>query len=87
MLILRRMKWCLTIWPGVQRGGCSLPAGALYPDAAATYSAVHTFDADAIQLTVACPHTVDSTRPLAALRGIRVQHSAASPGTLTAFLS
>ena len=53
----------------------SLRAGALYPDAAATYSAVHTFDAGAIQLTVACPHTVDSTRPLAALRGIRVQQA------------
>lgn len=53
----------------------SLRAGALYPDAAATYSAVHTFDADAIQLTVACPHAVDSTRPLAALRGIRVQQA------------
>ena len=53
----------------------SLRAGALYPDAAATYSAVHTFDAGAIQLTVACPHTVDSTRPLAALRGTRVQQA------------
>ena len=53
----------------------SLRAGALYPDAAATYSAVHTFDAGAIELTVACPHTVDSTRPLAALRGTRVQQA------------
>ena len=53
----------------------SLRAGALYPDAAATYSAVHTFDAGAIELTVACPHTVDSTRSLAALRGTRVQQA------------
>ena len=61
--------------PQAAQLAASLRAGALYPDAAATYSAVHTFDADAIQLTVACPHTVDSTRPLAALRGIRVQQA------------
>ena len=61
--------------PQAAQLAASLRAGALYPDAAATYSAVHTFDADAIQLTVSCPHAVDSTRPLAALRGTRVQQA------------
>ena len=61
--------------PQAAQLAASLRAGALYPDAAATYSAVHTFDADAIQLTVSCPHTVDSTQPLAALRGTRVQQA------------
>ena len=61
--------------PQAAQLAASLRAGALYPDAAATYSAVHTFDAAAIQLTVACPHTVDSTQPLAAVRGIRVQQA------------
>ena len=60
--------------PAVQLAA-SLRAGALYPDAAATYSAEHTFDAAAIQLTVACPHTVDAARPLAEVRGIRVQQA------------
>lgn len=48
---------------------------ALYPDADATYAAVHTFDASAIELTVACPHTVDSTQPLSAVRGTRIQQA------------
>lgn len=61
--------------PQAAQLAASLRAGALYPDAGATYSAVHTFDAAAIQLTVACPHTVDSTQPLAAVRGIRVQQA------------
>lgn len=61
--------------PQAVKLAASLRAAALYPDAAAVYSAVHTFDAAAIQLTVACPHTVDSTQPLAAVRGIRVQQA------------
>ncbi len=52
-----------------------LQAGALYPDADAAYAAVHTLDAAAIELTVACPHTVDSAQPLAAVRGTRIHQA------------
>jgi homoaconitase/3-isopropylmalate dehydratase large subunit len=48
---------------------------ALYPDDDAIYAAVHTFDASAIELTVACPHTVDSTQPLSAVRGTRIHQA------------
>jgi 3-isopropylmalate/(R)-2-methylmalate dehydratase large subunit len=48
---------------------------ALYPDDDATYAAVHTFDASAIGLTVSCPHTVDSTQPLSAVRGTRIHQA------------
>ncbi len=53
----------------------SLRAGALYPDPNAAYAAVHTFDASTIELTVACPHSVDHAQPLSAVRGIRVQQA------------
>jgi 3-isopropylmalate/(R)-2-methylmalate dehydratase large subunit len=46
-----------------------IEAGALYPDAGAAYAATHTLDASKIELTVACPHSVDSTQPLSAVRG------------------
>lgn len=52
-----------------------LVAGALYPDEDATYVAVHTLDASAIELTVACPHTVDATQPLSAVRGTRIHQA------------
>lgn len=48
---------------------------ALYPDADAVYSAVHTIDASAIELTVACPHSVDATQPLSAVRGTRIHQA------------
>ncbi len=48
---------------------------ALYPDDGATYAAAHTFDASAIGLTVSCPHTVDSTQPLSAVRGTRIHQA------------
>ncbi|MBI3242603.1 MAG: 3-isopropylmalate dehydratase large subunit [Chloroflexi bacterium] len=48
---------------------------ALYPDPDAVYAAVHTFDASAISLTVSCPHTVDSTQPLSAVRGTRIHQA------------
>ncbi len=49
--------------------------GALYPDPDATYAAVHTFDAAEIELTVSCPHRVDATQPLSAVRGTRIHQA------------
>jgi 3-isopropylmalate/(R)-2-methylmalate dehydratase large subunit len=48
---------------------------ALYPDADAIYAAVHTFDASAIELTVSCPHAVDSAKPISAVRGTRIHQA------------
>jgi 3-isopropylmalate/(R)-2-methylmalate dehydratase large subunit len=48
---------------------------ALYPDADAIYSAVYTIDASAIELTVACPHSVDATQPLSAVHGTRIHQA------------
>lgn len=48
---------------------------ALYPDPDATYAAIHTFDASRIELTVSCPHTVDSAKPLSAVRGTRIHQA------------
>jgi len=52
-----------------------IKAGALYPDADATYAATHSIDASKIELTVACPHSVDNTQPLAAVRGRPIQQA------------
>jgi 3-isopropylmalate/(R)-2-methylmalate dehydratase large subunit len=52
-----------------------IKAGALYPDHDARYTAVHTIDASRVELTVACPHTVDSTQPLSAVRGTRIHQA------------
>lgn len=52
-----------------------IAAGALYPDPDARYTAVHTLDAAAIELTVACPHSVDRAQPLSAVRGTRIQQA------------
>lgn len=48
---------------------------ALYPDPDAVYAAVHTFDASAIELTISCPHTVDSAKPISAVRGTRIHQA------------
>jgi 3-isopropylmalate/(R)-2-methylmalate dehydratase large subunit len=48
---------------------------ALYPDPDATYAAVHTFDASAIELTSSCPHAVDKAQPLSAVRGTRIHQA------------
>jgi 3-isopropylmalate/(R)-2-methylmalate dehydratase large subunit len=48
---------------------------ALYPDSDATYAAVHTIDASAIELTVSCPHSVDAARPLSEVRGTRIHQA------------
>jgi 3-isopropylmalate/(R)-2-methylmalate dehydratase large subunit len=48
---------------------------ALFPDHEANYSAVHTFDASSIELTVACPHSVDAARPLTLVKGIHIHQA------------
>jgi 3-isopropylmalate/(R)-2-methylmalate dehydratase large subunit len=52
-----------------------IQSGALYPDPDANYAATHAIDCSAIELTVACPHAVDSTQPLPALRGRRIHQA------------
>lgn len=52
-----------------------IQTGALYPDADATYAARHTIDCYAIELTISCPHSVDATQPLTALRGTKIQQA------------
>lgn len=53
----------------------TIRAGALYPDEDAVYTAVHHVDVSAIELTVACPHTVDAAQPLSAVRGRRIHQA------------
>jgi 3-isopropylmalate/(R)-2-methylmalate dehydratase large subunit len=48
---------------------------ALYPDPDARYAALHTFDASEVELTVSCPHAVDNTQPLSAVRGRRIHQA------------
>ncbi len=50
-------------------------AGALYPDADATYSAIHRYDAAQLEPYVACPHRVDHVQPLSQVRGTRVHQA------------
>ncbi len=45
---------------------------ALYPDAGARYSRQHQIDLSAIEPLVACPHSVDNTRPLSEVAGTAV---------------
>lgn len=52
-----------------------LAAGAIYPDADASYAGRHVFDASAVEPMVACPHAVDRVQPVSALRGVRVQQA------------
>lgn len=59
----------------IKRQKDEITAGALYPDPDAAYAAVHEIDATSIELTVACPHRVDRTQPLSAVKGTRVQQA------------
>lgn len=52
-----------------------IQAGAIYPDADANYIATHIVDCSTIALTVSCPHAVDRTQPLAAVRGTRIHQA------------
>jgi 3-isopropylmalate/(R)-2-methylmalate dehydratase large subunit len=49
--------------------------GALYPDPDAQYAATYHYDAAALEPFVACPHRVDNVKPLAQVRGTRVQQA------------
>ena len=50
-------------------------AGAIYPDDSARYATVYELDAAAIELKVACPHTVDSVQPLRSVAGTPVHQA------------
>jgi 3-isopropylmalate/(R)-2-methylmalate dehydratase large subunit len=52
-----------------------LRAMAIYPDDGARYISQITIDSEAIDLKVACPHTVDHVRSLADLAGIHVDQA------------
>jgi 3-isopropylmalate/(R)-2-methylmalate dehydratase large subunit len=49
--------------------------GALYPDADATYAAIHHYDASQLEPYIACPHRVDNVKPLSQVRGVRVHQA------------
>jgi len=49
--------------------------GAIFPDANASYAATHTYDARKLEPYVACPHRVDSVKPVSQVRGTRVQQA------------
>ncbi|MBP7691820.1 MAG: 3-isopropylmalate dehydratase large subunit, partial [Anaerolineales bacterium] len=78
-LAARRARRLITTHPITQSDldshKAEITAGALFPDADAAYAAVHTLDASTIELTVACPHRVDRTQPLSAVRGTRVHQA------------
>ncbi|CAG0930115.1 3-isopropylmalate/(R)-2-methylmalate dehydratase large subunit [Thermoflexales bacterium] len=48
---------------------------ALYPDHDARYASTHIFNADNIELKIACPHTVDNVRPLREVAGTSIQQA------------
>jgi 3-isopropylmalate/(R)-2-methylmalate dehydratase large subunit len=52
-----------------------IEAGALYPDPDAPYTASHVINLSRIEITVACPHTVDSTQPVSAVAGTRIHQA------------
>jgi 3-isopropylmalate/(R)-2-methylmalate dehydratase large subunit len=56
-------------------GELEIRANVIYPDADAVYAETVTLDASQIELTVSCPHTVDSTRTLSEVKGTRVHQA------------
>jgi 3-isopropylmalate/(R)-2-methylmalate dehydratase large subunit len=52
-----------------------ITAGALYPDASATYAARYTYAAAALETYVACPHTMDNVAPLSEVAGTAIQQA------------
>jgi 3-isopropylmalate/(R)-2-methylmalate dehydratase large subunit len=48
---------------------------ALAPDADAVYLAEYEFDVSAIELQIACPHSVDHVKPLSEVAGTRVHQA------------
>ncbi|MDW8325623.1 MAG: 3-isopropylmalate dehydratase large subunit [Anaerolineales bacterium] len=59
----------------IQNQKSEIQANAIYPDADANYVATHVIDCSTIELTVSCPHTVDNTQPLSAVRGTRIHQA------------
>jgi len=50
-------------------------ASALFPDASASYTAVHTYRAEDLEPFIACPHSVDNVVPLSQIAGTRVHQA------------
>jgi 3-isopropylmalate/(R)-2-methylmalate dehydratase large subunit len=48
---------------------------AIYPDPDARYTEVQVIDAAAIELKIACPHSVDNVRPLGQVAGKRIHQA------------
>ena len=48
---------------------------AIYPDPDATYTEVQVIDAEAIELKIACPHSVDNVLPLGQVAGKRIHQA------------
>ena len=47
----------------------------LFPDEGAAYSAMYHYQADELEPTVSCPHTVDNVAPLSAVAGTEIQQA------------
>ena len=47
----------------------------IFPDEGAAYSATYSYQADDLEPTVSCPHTVDNVAPLSAVAGTVVQQA------------
>ena len=47
----------------------------LFPDEGAVYGAIYSYNADDLEPTVSCPHTVDNVAPLSAVAGTVVQQA------------
>ncbi|HZY41839.1 MAG TPA: aconitase family protein, partial [Anaerolineae bacterium] len=52
-----------------------IQAMAIYPDDDAVYASTHVIDAASIELKIACPHTVDSVKPLREVAGTKVHQA------------
>lgn len=59
----------------VEEARTRIEAGALYPDADASYAAVHPYQADQLEPYVACPHAVDNVVPVSKIAGTAVQQA------------
>ncbi|MBI5565348.1 MAG: 3-isopropylmalate dehydratase large subunit [Chloroflexi bacterium] len=53
----------------------AIRAMAIYPDDDAVYASTLVIDAASIELKIACPHTVDSVKPLREVAGTRVHQA------------
>ncbi len=72
-LVRRKRRQGVTL--DVAETRAMIAAGALFPDAAATYTATHRYDAAQLEPSIACPHSVDAVVPVSAIAGTRVQQA------------